>query len=61
MNDRDLWTLKAMEKYGGGFVRAIAGAARAADAPNLALIKTTWNEYWDDYEQQGKRLEETGE
>lgn len=61
MNERDQWTCDAMEKYGGSFVKKLASAARAADAGNLAKLKATFPEYWDDYEQQGRRLQEDGE
>lgn len=55
---RDYWTIEAMEKYGGSFVKALAEAARHADPQNLAKIKTTWVEYWMEYEKTGRELEE---
>lgn len=58
MNERDYWTLMAMDKFGGSFVIALANLARRADSTNLALIKSTWSEYWLDYEETGRRLEE---
>lgn len=51
MNDTDLDTIEAMEKYGGSFVVALAGAARRADANNLAKLKAAFPEYWDQYSQ----------
>ena len=49
MNDQDLKVIEAMEKFGGSFVVALAGAARRADQNNLAKIKQTWPEYWKQY------------
>jgi len=57
MNDRDTWTCIAMEKFGGGFVKALAALARHADANNLSLIKANWPRYWSEYEAVGKELE----
>lgn len=49
-----------MERYGGSFVKALAEAARHADSRNLAKLKEAWPEYWHEYEEQGKELEERG-
>lgn len=49
MADHDLDVIEMMEKYGGSFVVALAGAARRADANNLAKIKETFAEYWKQY------------
>lgn len=57
MNDRDSWTVDAMEKYGGSFVKALGELARRADPVNLERIKKTWPGYWRDYEAQGKELQ----
>ena len=54
MTDADMKVIDAMEKYGGSFVAALAKAARAADADNLALIKSTWSEYWQRYTEMAK-------
>ena len=55
---RDYWTIEAMSKYGGSFVKALAEMARHADRQNLEKIKTTWVEYWTEYEKTGRKLEE---
>jgi hypothetical protein len=47
--DSDYKVIAAMEKYGGGFVVALANAARHADFINLSKIKSTFNEYWIEY------------
>ena len=54
---RDYWTIEAMEKYGGSFVKALAETARCADPQNLVRIKTAWPEYWTEYEKTGRELE----
>ncbi len=56
-HSRDHWTLKAMQNFGGGFVKQLAEACRHADANNLQRIKDAFPEYWKQYEDMGKRLE----
>jgi hypothetical protein len=58
---RDYWTIEAMSKYGGSFVKALAEMARHADRQNLAKIKMTWIEYWTEYEKMGHEMEEKHE
>lgn len=58
MNDRDCYTVDAMEKFGGSFIKALGNLARQADAVNLEYIKVTWEDYWEKYENMGKKLEE---
>ncbi len=57
-NNRDYWTMGAMEKFGGSFVKALANLARRADPSNLHRIKMAWPEYWSEYEETGKKLEQ---
>lgn len=57
MNDRDCWTVDAMEKYGGSFIQALANLARRADPRNLQRIKDTWCGYWAEYEKKGINME----
>lgn len=59
MNDRDIWTCDAMEKFGGSFVQHLGALARRADLVNLEKIKATWPEYWEDYEQRGITMQQT--
>lgn len=54
MSDQDLKVIEAMEKYGGSFVKALAEAAKRADAFNLEKIKTTFSEYWQQYTEMAK-------
>lgn len=49
MHDNKLDVIAAMEKYGGSFVVALAGAFRTADAHNFIKLKTTFRGYWDQY------------
>lgn len=55
--NRNYWTIEAMAKYGGSFVKALAEAARRADRTNLIRIQLTWPEYWNQYQEKGKQLE----
>jgi len=48
-NAKDCATIAAMDRWGGGFVQALAQAARRADAENLRRIKRAWPEYWRQY------------
>ena len=49
MNPEDYKTIQAMLTFGGRFVKALAHAARCADATNLAKIKECWADEWDRY------------
>jgi hypothetical protein len=51
MTDHDMDVLEQMEKYGGSFVQALAVCFRRADPNNLAKLKETFAEYWQQYEQ----------
>lgn len=61
MNERDSWTVDAMEKWGGDFVKHLGALARRADYGNLRKIKAVWPEYWLDYESMGRKLEKDSE
>jgi hypothetical protein len=49
MTIEDLQTIESMHRHGGAFARALAHAAAAADPENLAKIKATWAEMWEQY------------
>lgn len=49
MTDQDNDVVWAMETYGGSFVKALAAAARCADAINLEKLKLAFPEYWQRY------------
>ena len=57
MTDRDFWTIKAMKKFGGGFVKALGEACSHADPNNLAIIKSAFHMYRQQYESMGISLE----
>ena len=40
---------KAVRVYGGSFMQAIGNAMDYADVQNLAKIRSTWNEEWQQY------------
>lgn len=52
MNEKDMLVVEAMERYGGSFVKALAGCARRADHVNLKKIKDTWSNYWKEYSEE---------
>lgn len=41
--------IENMEKYGGGFVQALAVCFRRADMINFERLKNTFSEYWEEY------------
>jgi hypothetical protein len=51
LTDHDMDVVDTMEKYGGSFVQALAVCFRRADANNLAKLKATFAEYWQQYEE----------
>lgn len=54
MSEADLTVIEAMERYGGSFVVALAQCARRADATNLAKLKETFADYWQQYTEMAK-------
>ena len=59
--DKDLWTIRAMKKSGGSFVKALGEAALLADDINRKKIKVTFYEYWRRYELIGEDMRKNGE
>lgn len=53
-----MWTIDAMEAFGGSFVKQLGALARRADPVNLRKIKNTWQNYWTMYEKTGREMEE---
>ena len=45
-----------MRRYGGNFIISLAMAALAADSINLAKIKQTWAEEWEEYKYKGRNI-----
>ena len=54
MNMHDHQTIKAMETYGGSFVKVLAVLAKLADSDNLKRLKVAFPEYWDKYGEMAK-------
>jgi hypothetical protein len=49
MSVTDYEIVQAMERFGGGFVRALALAFTAADPVNTAKLKAAFPEIWAEY------------
>lgn len=45
-----------MVKFGGSFVKALGAAALHADRYNMAKLKSTFSEYWMEYEPFGQKM-----
>ena len=45
----DVQVLESMNRYGGCFIKKLAELAAIADAENLAKLKHTYSNYWDEY------------
>jgi len=45
----DLEILEAMETHGGCFIKKLAELASIADEENLAKLKHTYSDLWDEY------------
>jgi hypothetical protein len=50
MNEYEVRVVNAMEKYGGSFVKALAKCFWCADDINKDKLKSTFLEYWIEYE-----------
>lgn len=46
----DAEIITTMEKCGGAFIQALAGAARKADLNNLRRLKKAFPDYWATYQ-----------
>lgn len=58
----DRWTLAAMSRWGGSFVRSLRAAYGCADAENRRRLVLAWPEYGNQYKKMGEKLrEEEGE
>jgi len=49
MNAIDIGVIKAMQTYGGNFVKHLAATFIAADEDNRETIKTAFVDYWMKY------------
>ena len=57
-SDSETNVIRAMLKWGGSFVEALGKAAMMADRNNLDRIKLAWPEYWEQYAEMAKSLED---
>ena len=48
--EHDCRILQAMQTYGGSFVKQLAVLAYLADTTNFEKLKTTFANYWTEYE-----------
>ena len=48
--DHDYQILEAMQTYGGSFVKQLSVLCRLADETNFQKLKTTFANYWTEYE-----------
>ena len=51
---------KGIRMYGGSFMKALGNAMDYADNNNLAKIRVTWNDEWQQYLEMGLSLESRG-
>jgi len=51
MTNEELRTISAMRDCGGNFVQTLAVAYLAADSENRIKIRSTWPEYWKQYQE----------
>ncbi len=51
--DEKIRVSENMMKFGGSFVKALGEALSHADLQNQRKIKTTWPEYWNQYNRFG--------
>jgi hypothetical protein len=54
MNDEEIKVVDFMALHGGSFVSRLAECFYVADRSNFLKLKTTFADYWDDYERQSK-------
>ena len=56
MNQDDYDTITAMQKYGGNFIKTLAGAYIAAGDDNRKIIRDAFSEYWKKYAEMGAKV-----
>ena len=58
IEEEKYYVAKGMLAYGGSFVKALGEALSHADPSNTHKIRYTWPEYWPEYLERGKKLQE---
>lgn len=54
----DLEVIAAMAQYGGSFVKSLAECFAHADRNNYEKLKSTFPEYWDQYQKMVDTMKE---
>jgi hypothetical protein len=60
MDEYDAYTIEAMMKYGGSFVKGLAACMCHADRINMEKIRKTWPEYLKEYGEIGQKMKREG-
>lgn len=53
------YTILAMKKYGGSFIKALAAVLEVADDSNIVKIINTWPVEYERYQKLGRQLFES--
>ena len=56
MNKEEIEIVRAMETYGGSFVKALAQCYWHADPENFSKLQFTFRGYWEQYEEIANQL-----
>lgn len=60
MTSEEIEVVEAMERWGGGFVKALAECFRRADVHNFRILRASFSEYWNDYSEMGRKARHRG-
>lgn len=60
MTDDQIAVVEAMDKWGGGFVKALAEAFRRADPVNFRVLRNAFPEYWVQYSEMARKARHEG-
>lgn len=60
MSDEDFYTVSAMRRFGGQFVRALGAAATHADEQNMFLLKQAFPHLFAKYKAMAEAEQEAG-
>jgi len=58
MTNKELNTITAMSRFGGGFAASLANTFLKADSSNFLRLKNAFPELWEQYEKMAKIVEE---
>lgn len=60
MTEGEIEVVEAMERWGGGFVQALAECFRRADVHNFKILRASFPEYWTTYSEMARKAKHTG-